>query len=173
MSSVSTVRLEIPDKNIRVEFTGTRDEIIAGILKFLTNVYPSLSVVEKIVFTPDLESLLSSISQHVKISDGEIIILGEENKSTESKILYLLAGCYAASKLGLRNNSSMSVEEMVRMVSNISKKTIQNTLVDLVKRGLVVRQARGMFEISTKGIMMLSGGAEGEGESTAKPSVAD
>ncbi|MEM3712766.1 MAG: hypothetical protein QXR97_04435 [Thermoproteota archaeon] len=172
MNSSSTIRLEIPDKNIKVEFTGSRDEAISSLLKFLTNVYPHLSIVEKIVYTPDLENLLASVSQHLKISDGEIIILDEENKTTENKILYLLAGCYAASKLGLRDKSSMSVEEMVRMVSNISKKTIQNTLVELVKKGLVLRQARGMFEISTKGIMLLSGGIEGESESAAKPGSA-
>ncbi|MBO3840329.1 MAG: hypothetical protein QXN75_06195 [Thermoproteota archaeon] len=167
----STIRLEIPDKNIRVEFTGSRDEVVTNLLKFLTNVYPHLSIVSRIVYTPDLESLLASISNHVKISDGEIIILDEENKTTENKILYLLAGCYAASKLGLREKNSMSIEEMVKMVSNISKKTIQNTLVELVKKGLVLRQARGTFEISTKGIMMLSGGIEGEGESAAKPTL--
>lgn len=169
--SSSTIRLEIPDKNIKVEFTGNRDEVVTNLLKFLTNVYPHLSIVNKIVYTPDLESLLASISQHVKISDGEIIILGEENKTTENKILYLLAGCYAASKLGLREKSSVSIEEMVKMVSNISKKTIQNTLVELVKKGLVLRQARGTFEISTKGIMLLSGGTQGENESAAKPSL--
>ncbi|MBO3769508.1 MAG: hypothetical protein QXS51_05310 [Thermoproteota archaeon] len=167
----STIRLEIPDKNIRVEFTGSRDEVVANLLKFLTNVYPHLSIVSRIVYTPDLENLLASISNHVKISDGEIIILDEENKTTENKILYLLAGCYVASKLGLREKNSMSIEEMVKMVSNISKKTIQNTLVELVKKGLVLRQARGTFEISTKGIMLLSGGTQGESESAAKPNL--
>lgn len=164
MSSHLTLRLEIPDRNIKVEFTGSRDEVVASLLKFITGIYPHLNIVEKIVYTPDLESLLSSISQHVKISDGEIILLGEEGKTTENKILYLLAGCHAAFKLGLRDKSSMSVEEMARSISNTSKKTIQNTLVDLVKKGLVLRQARGMFEISMKGIMVLSGGIE-SGES--------
>jgi hypothetical protein len=168
MSTPLTLRLEIPDRNIRVEFTGSRDEVVASLLKFLTSIYPHLSIVERIVYTPDLESLLSSISQHVKISDGEIIILGEEGKTTENKILYLLAGCHAAFKLGLRDKTSMSVEEMARMISNTSKKTIQNTLVELVKKGLVLRQARGMFEISIKGIMTLSGGAE-SGEPATKP----
>lgn len=170
MSSHLTLRLEIPDRNIKVEFTGSRDEVVASLLKFITGIYPHLNIVEKIVYTPDLESLLSSISQYVKISDGEIILLGEEGKTTENKILYLLAGCHAAFKLGLRDKSSMSVEEMARSISNTSKKTIQNTLVDLVKKGLVLRQARGMFEISMKGVMALSGGIE-SGES-AKPGFA-
>jgi len=173
MSSISKIRLEIPDKNIKVEFTGSKDEVVASLLKFLTNVYPHLTIVEKIVYKPDLEILLSSISKHVKISDGEIIMLDEESKTTENKILYLLAGCYVASRLGLRDKSSVSIEEMVRMISNTSKKTIQNTLVDLVKKGLVIRQARGTFEISTKGIMVLSGGVESEGESSTKPSLAE
>lgn len=162
MNRVSTIRLEIPDKNIKVEFTGDENTIIRDMFRFLSNVYPRLTIVDKIVYTPDLEALLSAISSHIKISSGEIILLEEEAKTTESKILYLLAGCYIASRFGLREKSSMSVEEMVRMVTNISKKTIQNTLVDLVKKGLVLRQARGTFEISVKGIMLLSGGVEGE-----------
>ncbi len=172
MSRVSTIRLEIPDKNIRVEFAGEENIVIRDLLKFLTNVYPRLTIVEKIVYTPDLEALLSAISSHIRISGGEIILLGEKDKATESKILYLLAGCHVASRFGLREKNSMSVEEMVRMVTNTSKKTIQNTLVDLVKKGLVLRQARGMFEITVKGIMLLSGGFESEKESVDKPSPA-
>jgi hypothetical protein len=172
MSGSLTIRLEIPDKNIKVEFTGDENTVMRDLLKFLSNVYPRLTIVDKIVYTPDLEALLSAISPHIRISSGDIILLGEESKTTESKILYLLAGCYAASKFGLREKSSMSVEEMVRMVTNISKKTIQNTLVDLVKKGLVLRQARGMFEISVRGIMLLSGGVEGE-KAVDKPNPAD
>ncbi|MEM2088227.1 MAG: hypothetical protein QXF52_06060 [Thermoproteota archaeon] len=169
MSRSSTIRLEIPDRNIRVEFTGDENTVMRDMMKFLTSVYPKLAIVEKIVYTPDLEALLSAISPHIKISGGEIILLGEEGKTTESKILYLLAGCYAASRFGLREKSSMSAEEMVKNVANTSKKTIQNTLVDLVKKGLVLRQARGMFEISVKGMMILSGGGEGEKEPVDKP----
>jgi hypothetical protein len=172
MSRASTIRLEIPDKNIRVEFTGDENTVMRDLLKFLSNVYPRLTIVDKIVYTPDLEALLSTISPHIRLSSGEIILLGEEGKTTENKILYLLAGCYAASRFGLREKSSMSVEEMARMVASISKKTIQNTLVDLVKKGLVLRQARGMFEISVKGIMLLSGGVEGE-KAADKPNPAD
>lgn len=168
MSGISTLRLEIPDKNIRVEFAGDEETVMRDLMKFLTKVYPHLTIVEKIVYTPDLEALLSKISSHIKISSDEIILLGEESKTTESKILYLLVGCYVASRFGLREKSSMSVEEMVKAVTNTSKKTIQNTLVDLVKKGLVLRQARGMSEISVKGIMMLSGGGEGEKESVDK-----
>lgn len=170
MSRVLTIRLEIPDKNIRIEFTGEEDIAVRDLLKFLTNVYPRLTIAEKIVYTPDLETLLSAVSPHIKISGREIILLEEEGKTTESKILYLLAGCYVASRFGLREKSSMSVEEMVRIVTNISKKTIQNTLVDLVKKGLVLRQVRGMFEITVKGIMLLSGVVEDEKESVGKPS---
>ncbi|MCX8183476.1 MAG: hypothetical protein N3F08_03560 [Crenarchaeota archaeon] len=171
MSGSSTIRLEIPDKNIKVEFTGDENTVVRDLLKFLSNVYPRLTIIDKIVYTPDLEALLSAISSHIRISSGEIILLGEDAKTTESKILYLLAGCYVASRFGLREKGSMSVEEMVRMVTNISKKTIQNTLVDLVKKGLVLRQARGMFEISVKGIMLLSGGVEAE-KASDKPNPA-
>ncbi len=167
----ASIRLEIPDKNIKVEFTGDENTVIREMLRFLSNVYPRLTIVDKIVYTPDLEALLSAISPHVRISSGEIILLEEEAKTTESKILYLLAGCYIASRFGLREKSSISVEEMVRMVANISKKTIQNTLVDLVKKGLVLRQARGMFEISVKSIMLLSGGVEDE-KTVDKPNPA-
>jgi hypothetical protein len=172
MSRASTIRLEIPDKNIKVEFTGDENTVMRDLLKFLLNIYPRLTIVDKIVYTPDLEALLSAISPHIRLSSDEIILLGEEEKTTENKILYLLAGCYAASRFGLREKSSMSVEEMTRMVASISKKTIQNTLVDLVKKGLVLRQARGMFEISVKGIMLLSGGVESE-EAADKPNPAD
>lgn len=161
MSGPSTIRLEIPDKNIRVEFTGDENAVMKDMVRFLMNVYPKLVIIDKIVYTPDLEALISTISSHIKISDGEIILLEEGDKRTESKILYLLAGCYVASKLGLREKSTMVVEEMSRMI-NTSKKTIQNILVDLIKKGLVLRQARGTFEISLKGIMFLSGGAGGE-----------
>jgi len=173
VSRASTIRLEIPDRNIRVEFTGDENTILRDMMKFLINVYPKLAIVGNIIYTPDLEALLSAISPHIRISSGEIILLGEEGKTTESKILYLLAGCYVASKFGLREKSSMSVEEMVKNVTNTSKKTIQNTLVDLVKKGLVLRQARGTFEISVKGMMVLSGGGGIEKESVDKPGSTD
>ncbi|MGQ9691233.1 MAG: hypothetical protein ACUVQY_08245 [Thermoproteota archaeon] len=170
MSRVSTIRLEIPDKNIRMEFTGNENDAVKDLLIFLIKIYPRLNIIEQIVYTPDLEALLSSISQDVKISGGEVILLREEGKTTESKILLLLAGCYTASRFGLREKSSLSVEEMTRSVANTSKKTIQNTLVELIKKGFVTRQARGTFEISTKGIMMLSGGNAGETQPVDKPS---
>ncbi|MGQ9479114.1 MAG: hypothetical protein ACUVQ0_03700 [Thermoproteota archaeon] len=165
----STIRLEIPDKNIRVEFTGDTDKLISDIVKFLSTVYPKLSIVDRIIYTPDIEKLLSALSSEVKISGSQVILLREEGKSTETKILHLLAGCYVASRFGLREKNNMSVDEMTDAIANTSKKTIQNTLVDLVKKGLVSRQARGMFEISVKGILLLSGGSAVEGEPSAEP----
>ncbi|MEM2929623.1 MAG: hypothetical protein QW797_02035, partial [Thermoproteota archaeon] len=62
MNRVSTIRLEIPDKNIKVEFTGDENTVIRDMFRFLSNVYPYLIIVDKIVYTPDLEALLSAVS---------------------------------------------------------------------------------------------------------------
>jgi len=134
------------------EFSGGVDDVTRLFLKFLTKHYPALKVVSNLVLTVDLEELLDSLKGVLAISEGEVIVLTpKEELSDRENILLLLLKRYVENKLGFKEDSCLTVKEIVAQ-SGESKKTISGRLSELVSGGMVKRVERGKYRVTAPGI---------------------
>jgi len=145
------VRLEIDGQS--AEFEGSPEEVVSAALKYLAQSYPALSIVKRIVFSPDLVELIGKLSPALSITENGAIIVKRE-VATEDGILLVTAGSDIASKLGKRIDPSMSIEEIV-LTLNMAEKTVRNVCSLLSKQGHIIRDGKGRYRISQTGIFHL------------------
>jgi hypothetical protein len=140
-------RLELDGQS--AEFTGTPDEVISAILKYVSQAYPALSIVRKLMFSPDLTELTENISSVLSITDTGTLMV-KKNIATEDGVLLIASGADLATKLGRRNDPSVSVEEFVLTLS-VAEKTVRNVCSLLTKQGDIIRDGKGTYRISPSG----------------------
>lgn len=145
------VKLELNGQNI--EFTGTPDEVISAVLKYLAQAYPALTIVKKLTFSPDLAELTEKVSSVLSITDTGTLMV-KKDMATEDGVLLITSGADLATKLGKRNDPSVSVEELV-LTLNVAEKTVRNVCSLLTKQGDIVRDGKGTYRISPSGIYHL------------------
>jgi len=146
---------------------GTVDEVLREVLTFLSHAIPSYNAASKLLYLPEYETLLDSLSEILKIGpDGQILLL-QQDLPAEKAITAVLLGAHVASKFQKRPSDELYAEEIARSVSK-ALKTVRNTIAELQKQGLIERAARGTYRITTAGIMKMeqelqtsSGGLEG------------
>jgi predicted transcriptional regulator len=82
------------------------------------------------------------------------LLLTRINLPAEKAISVLLFMSQLASKMGKRQEDSLSIEEISIGVGR-APKTIRNVLVHLQRSGYIERANRGKYHITSKGLMEL------------------
>jgi len=149
----SFVKARLEAEGLVAEFEGTPEDVASAILKYLAQVYPAISVVKRLVFSPDLAELMERLSEAVSVTEVGTVMLRKE-ASTEDGIMLVLAGAEVASKLGKRAEPAVSIEEL-QLTLNVAEKTIRNVCSILVKQGLITRNGRGTYRAAPSGIYHL------------------
>ncbi|MGQ9513489.1 MAG: hypothetical protein ACUVTL_00285 [Thermoproteota archaeon] len=144
-------RLEIEDQSI--EFEGTPDEVVSAALKYLAQAYPAISIVKKIVFSPDFSELVEKLSSVLLITDAGTLMV-KKDVATEDGVLLVTAGADVTTKLGKRSDPSVSIEEIV-LTLKVAEKTVRNVCSLLVKQGYIIRNGKGKYQISQTGVFHL------------------
>jgi len=103
--------------------------------------------------------MLETISDLAKISTSGEIVVTEAVPSSDQAIGLVLLCAQVAYKFGKRMNDEMSVEE-ISSAAGKAVKTVRNTLVEMVKAGLVERTGRGTYRISTNGVIQVQEAAK-------------
>lgn len=148
------VYIEIKSDNLHVssKFSGDVKSVISSIQKFLYSHFPQLSVVSKILVNmPSSEEMINFLSDDIKISGNEIILI-RKPKDTVDGIRKLLLAARLMYDLGLRQSPALSIKELATIMA-VSQKTIGNNLSTLVKLGEVERVDKGIYKISDRGIL--------------------
>ena len=132
MNEKGKVRAHLEFGGAKVDFEGDADQVLKSILRFLSQVYPSIRAFQKIVYTPDLIKISNEIAGLMEItSDGPII-----NPNI---------------KIGKLQKETLSTSELSRFTGK-AKKTVSNELPKLVDKGLVEKVAEGEYKITQLGI---------------------
>jgi len=153
LSEEKSLRAKLDLDGQSVEFTGTPDEVVSAILKYMSQAYPALSIIRKLVFSPDLAELTEKVSSVLSITDTGTLMV-KKDMATEDGVLLVTSGADLATKLGKRNDPSVSVEELV-LTLNVAEKTVRNVCSLLTKQGDVVRDGKGTYRISPSGVYHL------------------
>ena len=163
MSEGNNLRVKMELNGQSMEFTGTPDEVISAVLKYLSQAYPALAIVKRLTFSPDLAELTEKVSSVLSITDTGTLMV-KKDMATEDGVLTVTAGADLATKLGKRNDPSVSVEELV-LTLNVAEKTVRNVCSLLTKQGEIVRDGKGTYRISPSGVYhLLTRLGSGEGK---------
>jgi DNA-binding transcriptional ArsR family regulator len=151
LAQTNHVKVLVELNGLRHTVEGDSEQVIKEVIQFISRVCPPFDIASRIVWSPDYANMLETISRLAKISPSGEIIITELVPSSDQAIGLILLCAHIANKFGKRMNDEMSVEE-ISSASGKAIKTVRNTLVEMVKAGLVERTGRGTYKISTNGM---------------------
>ncbi len=151
MNEKGKVRAHLEFGGAKVDFEGDADQVLKSILRFLSQVYPSIRAFQKIVYTPDLIKIADEIAGLMEITSDGPIINPNINLSAKNAICLVLLGAYMGNKIGKLQKETLSTSELSRFTGK-AKKTVSNELPKLVDKGLVEKVAEGEYKITQLGI---------------------
>jgi predicted transcriptional regulator len=148
------VKFQVDCDGIHFESSGTPDELIPQVLRFLSQTIPTYDLARKLMYVPDLAGLADRVSEFAKMTSNSQPLLTRNELPAERSIAIVLFVTHLAAKFSKRSSESMSIEEIAAAVSK-APKTIRNTIVHMQKTGLLDRSNRGSYRITQKGLMEL------------------
>jgi len=145
------LKVHLEFREVKADFEGDVNQVFESVVRFLTQIYPNLEILQRIVFTPDLTNLVEKLVGLVEItSEGPILVPGLDLSAREAACLALL-GAYVGDKLGKLSKGTLSSSDLSKITGK-AKKTISNELPQLVSDGLVERTTEGEYLITTLGV---------------------
>lgn len=151
MSEGKTIKVHIEFGDIKVDFEGDVNQVFEAVIRFLSQIYPTLEILQRIVFSPDLTRLAENITGLVEItSDGPAIAQNIELPA-RSAICLALLGAYIGSKIGKLKKDTLSTVELSKLTGK-ARKTIINELPKLIDEGLIEKVSEGEYKITELGM---------------------
>jgi hypothetical protein len=151
MSEKSSLRVHLEFDEAKADFEGDVDQVFEAIIRFLTQIYPNLEIVQKIVYTPNLTELAEKLVGIVEITSDGLILVSGLDLSAKDAICLALLGTYVGNKLGKMRKETLSSSELAKTTGK-ARKTISNEIPRLTLEGLVERTAEGEYGITALGI---------------------
>ncbi len=148
------IKVLIDANGLRYEGSGTAEEMIPQVLRFLSQAVPTFDLARKLLYVSDLAGLADRISDYAKMTNTGQLLLMRNDLAAEKAILVLLFMANLASKTSKRESDSLSIEEIVNGVGK-SSKTIRNVIVELQRSGLIEKADRGRYKVTPKGLIQL------------------
>lgn len=146
------VEVVIKSGKNEARFSGTPDEVLSEILKFLAKVYPALEIVSRLTLSTDIESLSRDLEGVVAIApEGPVLLASKQNLTVEEVIESYLIAKYMGYKLGKLDSDTLSSSDLVKLTGS-TVGTVAGRLSGLVGRLLAERVGRGEYRITTLGI---------------------
>jgi len=145
------IRLLLEFNDVKATFEGDVDEVLKAAIRFLSEIYPNIELVQKVTYTPDLVRLIECIKGIVELTPEGPVFTSDFQLSAREKICIALLGAYVGEKLGKLSKTSLSTQELTRITKK-AKKTISNELPKLINRGLVKRTSEGECQLTVLGI---------------------
>jgi len=145
------VRAHLEFDDAKIDFEGDADQVFESILRFISQIYPSIRAFQKIIYTPDLIKITDKIAGLMEITSDGPIINPNINLSARNAICLVLLGAYMGNKIGKFQKDTLSTSELSRLTGK-AKKTVSNELPKLIDKGLVERVSDGGYKITQLGI---------------------
>lgn len=151
MSEQDKVRVHIEFGEAKADFQGDANQVFESVVRFFTEIYPNLEIIQKVVYTPDLTRLTKKLAGLVEItSEGPILASGLDLPARQAACIVLL-GAHLGNKLGKTSKSTLSSTELAR-VTGKARKTISNEIPRLISDGLVERTPEREYQLTVLGI---------------------
>ena len=77
MREEGKLKVHIESGEAKADFEGDVDKVFELTVKFLTQIYPNLEILRKIVYTPDIVKLVEKVEGLVEITSDGLILLSD------------------------------------------------------------------------------------------------
>ncbi len=151
MNETGWVKAHLEFDETKVDFEGDADQVFESILRFLSQIYPSIRALQKIIYTPDLIKIADEITGLMEITSDGPVINPNVVLSARNAICLVLLGAYMGNKVGKLQKDTLSPTELSRLTRK-ARKTISNELPKLIDRGLIEKVSEGEYRITQLGI---------------------
>jgi predicted transcriptional regulator len=159
MSQAENVNVIVTVGDVKVQFSGSAESVMASVMSFLSKQVPSMDLAKKISLNYASQELVGTYSHLIKITpEGPRVIPDSDVKLSDKDVVALqLVAARIAKDLGRLQDDAMQVSEM-HAATALNPKSISSRISEMVKAGHVVRDEKepGKYRITTAGIHWLN-----------------
>ncbi|MCS7125722.1 MAG: hypothetical protein NZ929_02270 [Aigarchaeota archaeon] len=136
------IKVIIKTAESEVEFEGEYQDVWISINKYLSEIYPSLEVVKKLVGAVDVKELAEKLVGKVELKENRINITAAVD--AKKKIILCLAGAYVGKILGIFDKDFLTPKEIANY-TGLDEKIVRARLSELRRDGLTIRKEDGLY----------------------------
>jgi predicted transcriptional regulator len=159
MSQAESVNVIVTVGDVKVQFNGSAESVMASVMSFLSKQVPSMDLAKKISLNYAAQELIEAYSHLVKITpEGPRVIPDSDARLSDKDMVALqLVAARIAKDLGRLQDDAMQVSEM-HAATALNPKSISSRISEMVKAGHVARDEKepGKYRITTAGIHWLN-----------------
>lgn len=159
MSQPETVSVSVTVGDIKVQFSGTADSVMASVFNFLSKQVPSMDLAKRISLNYEATELIGRYAHLVKITpEGPRVIPDADARLSDKDMVALqLVSARIAKDTGKAQDDAMQVSE-IQSATALNPKSISSRISEMVKAGHVARDEKepGKYRITTAGIHWLN-----------------
>jgi predicted transcriptional regulator len=159
MSQADNVNVTVTVGDIKVQFNGSADSVMASVINFLSKQVPSMDLAKKISLNYTALELIETYGHLIKMTpEGpRIIPEGDARLSDKDMVSLQLVASKIAKDLGMSQDDAMQVAE-IHASTALNPKSISSRISEMVKAGHVARDEKepGKYRITTAGIHWLN-----------------
>lgn len=151
------VFLSLSYKDLKVDFSGSPEEVLHLVNAFIANELPSFNLAKKLSLNYGASELVEGFQAYVKITPEGPRIMGDSKLSDKELVAMQLVAQKIAFETGNAKIPFLSLSELQSSTA-LNPKSLSSRLSELAKVGHVVREENGDpsgFRISTQGIKWL------------------
>jgi len=153
LQNAKGLKVRIQHDDVSVEFEGNYEEVWMSVNKYLSELYPSLSIIKKFLGAVDVSHIMSLLSGKAQIVNGRIVVSTQAD--AKRKIIICLAAAYVGKVLGLLENDALSPKE-VSVITGLEESVTRARLSEMRKSGLVIKVDGGRYVFNTSAINVLT-----------------
>ncbi|HEX6562351.1 MAG TPA: hypothetical protein VF016_10035 [Nitrososphaera sp.] len=159
MSQPETVSVSVTVGDVKVQFSGTADSVMASVFNFLSKQVPSMDLAKRISLNYEATELIGRYAHLVKITpEGPRVIPDADARLSDKDMVALqLVSARIAKDTGKAQDDAMQVSE-IQSATALNPKSISSRISEMVKAGHVARDEKepGKYRITTAGIHWLN-----------------
>lgn len=157
--SDQNVSVSVTVGDVKVQFSGTAESVMASVFNFLSKQVPSMDLAKKISLNYEVNELVSKYASLVKVTpEGPRVIPDNDVKLSDKDMVALqLVASRIARDTGRSQDDAMQVSE-IQSATALNPKSISSRISEMVKAGHVARDEKepGKYRITTAGIHWLN-----------------
>lgn len=159
MSQPENVSVSVTVGDVKVQFSGTADSVMASVFNFLSKQVPAMDLAKRISLNYEVTELVSKYAHLVKITpEGPRVIPDSDARLSDKDMVALeLVAARIAKDAGKAQDDAMQVSE-IQSATALNPKSISSRISEMVKAGHVARDEKeqGKYRITTAGIHWLN-----------------
>jgi predicted transcriptional regulator len=159
MSQTENVNVIVTVGDVKVQFSGSAESVMASVMSFLSKQVPLMDLAKKISLNYSVQELIEAYSHLIKMTpEGPRVIPDPETRLSDKDMVALqLIAARIAKDLGRLQDDAMQVAEM-HAATALNPKSISSRISEMVKAGHVARDEKesGKYRITTAGIHWLN-----------------